>query len=243
MSIKLMSALCILFLFVLASCGKSSGGSNRGASAPTPVVQRPVTLPEEQKEEEKEDFGNYKVVLSPLNVPLAGSPFGEFNINVEKESVKVTGEMNGLYSGVRHFQVIHPNTTCPDEGADNNFDGVVDVNESRAVTGLDLVPLDSNLNSQYEGIHFGPISNEAGQYAYKRSAQYVAFYDDISALDFDPEDRFIKIGQGEKMKLSGRVLVIYGISENVAIPSTVGATGEFTAHQMLPIACGSIRRL
>jgi hypothetical protein len=147
-----------------------------------------------------------------------------------------------MHSAIMHYQIVHMKGTCPDENSDFNADGVIDAVEGMELYGGRLLPLDSNLNTQEEGIGYGPVANEEGSYHYKRSAPLARLFGDLKVVDVNLEDSLVKLSQSDKLELDKRVLVVYGISSAVELPGSVAAFEGKTSQESLPVACGQIER-
>lgn len=234
MSIRLL-ILSMSLTLVLTSCGKkSSGPSDTTSVAPS---ASPV-----QQQQDDEDIGSYTAKLAPMNAQIAGNATGEFGLTIDVETVSAQGSMNGVHPEMMHGQIIHPGLACPDEAADTNGDGIIDYVESLAVTGEALIPLDGNLNSQIEGANYSPIANEEGFYVYNKSAAFYNFFEDLMQDDADLEDGYAKISGGRKLKLKGRVLVVYGVHEGTPLPASVQGKDGRSPQSLLPVACGRMIR-
>ena len=216
-----------LFLFVsllgLVSCGGSGGGS--GSSASNPV---------RQKEEDK--IKHYQAVLKPLNPETTSQTAGVVMIRVDGDEFEVQQTVTEAPGGVRHFQAIMSGKSCA--AIDENADGYIDLAEGSKVFGKRLVPLDSNLDSQLEGIDFGPIANEANAYIYNRHTSVSKLLSDLTALDPDEQDDLMKLNSDKDLTLSKRIVVIMGTNRD--LPETVSGNGTYSAAEGLPIACGEL---
>lgn len=218
-------------LLTLVSCGNNDDGGESPLSDSF------------QQEQQLDDQGVYRAVLSPLNSSLAGETEGTAEIRIEGDDVIVKSSITGAPSGVKHLQHITTAAACPDASADANQDGAVDFAEMIPFTGPVLLPLDSNLSAQLDGIDYGPIANSAGSYYYRRSTSLSRLLADLQAPDPDPVDKIVKLPSGERLQLSGKVLVVHGVASNAAVPATAVGFGDLPASQYLPIACGQLVRV
>jgi hypothetical protein len=219
-------------LFSLISCGSDDddSGSASGSGAP-------------QEQQEQPTEGVYRAVLTPINSSVAGSTSGVTEIRITGEDVVVEGAVTGAPAGVKHLQAIHMEGSCPTVEADDaNGDGFVDIEESLPRFGQILIPLDSNLDSQTEGMTYGPIANGSGSYIYRRSTSLSELESDLRTLDANPDDQMTKLPEGQNLNLAGRTVVVYGVSSLSNLPNSVATLGDNTAAQSLPIACGQLER-
>lgn len=217
-------------LITLVSCGSdSSGGGSKNTTR--------------SEEQQLGDEGIYRAVLSPLNTTLSGNTNGTVEIKIEADNVSVKSNVADAPQGVKHLQNIMVGGKCPTAAADANSDTLVDISEAMKVTGQILIPLDSDLSTQLDGISFGPISNGAGSYVYKRSTTLTNLLSDLNALDPDPSDAVTKIKAGDDLNLSGRVVLIHGVRSSSELPDSVVALGDHSAATALPIACGVLVRV
>lgn len=229
--LKLISAILInACLLSLMSCGKDSGSTKN-----TTLVT--------QEEQEQDDQGIYRAVLLPINSDVAGTTTGTVEIRIEGDDFSVESSIAGSPAGVKHFQNIMMSTACPDMSVDKNSDGLIDFKETLSLTGPILIPLDSDLNTQLDGMSYGPIANSAGIYVYRRSTTLSQILSDLGALDPDPTDLVTKLPLGQNLNLSGRVILIHGVRSSEKLPDSVATVGEASRELMLPIACGKLVRV
>lgn len=218
---------CLLFL---VSCGSDSGGTKN-----TTFIT--------QEEQEQDDQGIYRVVLLPLNSEVSGTTTGTIEIRIEGDDFSVESSVSGAPAGVKHFQNIMTSTSCPEMAHDSNNDGLIDIKETFSHVGPVLIPLDSDLRSQLDGMNYGPIANNNGFYFYKRSTTLSELLSDLGSLDPDPTDAVTKLVPGQNLNLAGRVIIIHGVGTSAKLPDSVETLGEASKEVMLPIACGKIFRV
>ncbi len=224
--------LCFLSL---ASCGKKS---NDKTSVTATAVEK-----QEQEMERVDDMGVYEAAIMPLNESISGKLTGTVKIKILGDEFSVDQNIQGAPAGVRHLQVVLTGNTCPTIISDTNGDGVIDAVESSMVSGQRLIPLDSNLNSQIQGINFGPIANNEGRYVYRRSASFSKLLADLHSFDPDAFDQLVKLQVGDDLNLNGRVVMIYGVSDEASLPSTAASAPEETVQDSFPIACGEFVKI
>jgi hypothetical protein len=224
MAIKFFSQtfLCLSFFFFLA-CGR--GGNGGGSS------QR--TSSEEQQEYSKQ---LYRAVLKPMNVEASGRTSGVVIVRIEHDEFVVDQTVTEASNGVRHYQAIMSGSSC--EAQDENQDGYVDLPEGMKAFGRWLIPLDSNLGSQLEGMDYGPIANAENAYIYRRTASFVKLLSDLTAQDPDEDDDLVKISGEINLRLRKRVVVVFGSDRS--LPETVLGSSTYSASEGIPIACGAL---
>lgn len=210
-------------LLTLASCGGDSGGDSSTSSS---------------EEQQVDDQGIYRAVLKPLNTSIAGNTTGTVQIKITNDDVLVESNVVGAPSGVKHLQNITTATSCLTK--DINEDTFIDIAE---VQGKILIPLDSDLSEQLDGMDFGPIANNSGSYVYRRSTTLSLMLSDLRAFDPDPLDGVVKISPVQDLNLAGRVLIVHGVENNSNLPASVATMGAFSKEQALPIACGQLVRI
>lgn len=218
-------------LLTLVSCGKNDKSSSHTA---VPVVS---TSPHVE-EEHQDDQGIYKAILRPLNSEISGESSGTIEVHIDGDDVVVESSVKGAPAGVKHLQNIFVSSRCPDIKADTNKDNVIDITEAMSQTGPILLPLDSDLSEQMDGIEYGPIANAAGAYIYRRSSTLSRILAGLRSPDPDLHDSIVKLPEGQDLKLGGRVVMIHGVKSNSTLPDSVRSVGHLTKEQSLPIACG-----
>jgi hypothetical protein len=219
-------------LFTLLSCGNSDDDSSKNS-----------VIEQEEEQREQDDEGIFRAVLRPLNVSVAGNTTGTVEIKIKGDDVVVESNVAGAPAGVKHHQNIMTLTSCPTETSDANNDSVVDIAEALPSVGFILIPLDSDLSAQLDGMSYGPIANSSGSYFYRRSTTLSALLSDLGATDPDSSDAVKKLSPGENLNLAGRVVVVHGVRSSDALPETTATLGENKSSEVLPIACGELVRV
>lgn len=217
-------------IFTLASCGSDKSSSSGGSST-------------SRQEQKQDDQGIYRAVLKPLNTNVAPGTTGAVEIKIQGDDVIVESNVTGAPAGVKHLQNLTLLTACPDESNDVNNDLHIDIVEAAASAGPILIPLDSNLSTQLDGLSFGPIANGSGSYVYRRSTSLTELLSDLRAPDPDSLDAFVKLPEGSDLNLAGKVVIIHGVSASSELPASIATIGELSAAQSLPIACGKLVRI
>ncbi|MBI2724211.1 MAG: superoxide dismutase family protein [Chloroflexi bacterium] len=180
----------------------------------------------------------YRADLMSLNPGVGGSTVqGKAKITIMGDTIRVNLKATGLAPGV-HAMHIHAAASCPDAADDANNDGVVDVIEGLPDYGAILVPLDSNLTSQADGMF--PMADSRGRLRYDQTDDLNAMLADLSAVDPNTGDAVIKLAPGEALNLAGRHIVIHGVDPSTTLPSTTATLGTLPPQATLPVACGEI---
>jgi hypothetical protein len=224
----------ISMLFLSVSCGQKP---NTITMSKTPHKESSNTLLNTN------DEGVYQAKLIPINNSIADQVLGNVTVSIKGDDLRVTSQLEGIAPGVKHFQSIQVGSNCPNSKSDNNQDGIVDFFEGLRSYGGSLIPLDGNLETQYEGASFGPIANEEGHYFYSKAASFGLFMNDLRGWDNDLEDSVNKLGETEKLLLANRVVVVYGVSPETHFPDSVGSTQDHLIFESIPVACGKLARL
>lgn len=214
-------------IFTLASCGSDDSSSSGGS----------------RQEQQQDDQGIYRAVLKPLNTNLAPGTSGTVEIKIQGDDVIVESNITGSPAGVKHLQNLTLLTACPTAGNDVNNDSHVDILEAAASAGPILIPLDSNLSTQLDGMSYGPIANGSGSYVYRRSASLTDLLSDLRAPDPDSTDAVVKLPDGQDLNLAGKVVIIHGVASSSDLPDSISTIGDLSAAQSLPIACGELVRI
>ena len=211
---------CYLFCSLLCvSCGK---GFN----------------PDEPQQEELNP-GRYNVKLHSLNQRF-GSYSGWISITISDNQFWVRVKVNGPKTGSMHAQYLHVNANCPSMRDDTNGDGYLDFIEAYAVSGPILIPLDSILTSQMKGLNIFPRMRLSSFYYYSKSCNTSLMMEDLRQIDTYSSDMMTKLKRDEGLNLRRRVVMIYGVNEDRALPSSVRSFEGYPSQYSIPIACGVI---
>ncbi len=225
------SLLSIVFLgtslLALTSCGNKDNSKSSVVSEVNELQEVP---------------GLYRATISGINTGPAGNSTGVFVLKIEGDEIQAEMHMEGTHAQVVHKQYLRSGTQCPDFSADKNADGIIDIVEAEAVSGMAFMPLDSNLNSQSEGANF-PVSRTTGEYHYSETASLNLFMTDLFSPDENLLDAVVKFEAGQDLNLSGRTIMIHGVSDATQLPETVATQNVENAQATLPIACGILRRV
>ena len=217
-------------LFILGACGKAKDNNGLSPEKPTVIINRPVI--------EEETDVTLVSDLKPMNTNLNSLKVGSITIDKQKDTIEATVRIQKSTPSTWHKQAIYNGSRCPELKDDLNKDAYVDIDEAMKVVGKILIPLDADIDSQLGGWNSFPVSTTEGGYDWSRSASFTRLLDDLKADDERANDEIMKIGKKDKLKLSGKVVMIQGTADTTFLPMTVARQGEHTPHVSLPVACG-----
>lgn len=220
-------------LLQLAACGGGGGGSGSGSGSSE----------SQPRQFETDAEGMYIAKLNALNNGVGGPISGSLSIMRDGSRLIAYVRMNGGQPHVVHQQRVHVGTSCPTMEDDKNGDGYVDVNEAFARTGKILFPLDADISAQERGSSIWPAGDMYGYYHWERATSWERFIGDLREPDLNEENDYAKLGTGGALNLDGRVVIIHGAAETANLPDTVGTRGRLRNFQVIPIACGVIRKI
>ncbi len=217
--------LIFISLVTLISCGKKESLNKKFVSL--------EIMP-------KKDEGIFIANILPLNSNLSSISSGKMKIIWDTQMFLSESKVVGTDPGVKHLQFIMSSSQCPSEEDDLNQDSVIDMNELLTVSGDILVPLDSDVSEQLNGIDYGPISNEMGDYIYRRSSSRSDLLNDLTLPDPDFYDHIGKISENDKLDFNKRVVVVLGVSAEKEIPQSVKSFWDLPVELSIPIGCGKL---
>lgn len=148
-------------------------------------------------------------------------------------------ELDGADPDMQHAQNLHVSAACPTAAADTNSDGYIDIREGMPSYGGILVPLDGDISTQAAGSTTFPSADANGDYIYADTVSFTALMTDLLATDPDPNDAIVKLTT-TSLNIDARTVVVLGVADTTTLPATVATLPGLTAHQSLPIACGTI---
>jgi hypothetical protein len=212
--------LCFFCLILLLSCGKGYKEKE--------YIQYEVAS------------GRFKATLNALNSRV-GVFHGWASLSIEDYQFWARIKVMGPNSKDMHAQYIHTRGTCPLMTDDTNHDGYLDFMEASEVVGPILLPLDSNLNSQMFGLNdFPTMRSKNDFYYYSEACNAQRMILDLRRHDYYETDMISKLGSRENLNLHKRIVMIYGVALDRALPSTVRSFDGYPSQASLPIACGEI---
>jgi hypothetical protein len=178
----------------------------------------------------------FRATLEALNTGSgAGEPTGEVVLTRAGDQLTIRVEVQGAPPSMAHLQHFHgfatgeEEATCPDQAADANGDGVIDLIETEAVAGTTMVPFHDDPVSMEIVNDTYPEADAEGDYAYEATVS-------VAAL----EAAFATAYPGQELDLERRVVFVHGVAEDTELPSTVASLGDIPAQVTLPIACGEL---
>lgn len=224
----------LILIFSLSGCG------NEGRRVKAPVMK--ASSPDPAVRGESQSSETYLASFLPLNEKFAGKVSGSLTIHKEGDFLAAHVRLLGAAPNIIHAQNVHFGGLCPNEAADTNLDGVVDIEEAGPYTDSIYVPLDGDINSQYSLFGMYPMADAWGAYVYSQTASFTRFMEDLAAPDEVEGDLIVKPANAT-FDLEGRVVMIQGVADESALPETVAATAGLTGNQSMPIACGVLNRV
>lgn len=213
------NTLGICFFLLIVSCGKGFNAEMQSQNQLTAAY--------------------FWMKFSPLNRHV-GFYEGWGTISVVQNQFWVRIKVSGEKTKDMHAQFMHVNSRCPTDSDDLNHDGFLDSSETMKITGPVLIPLDSNLISQYQGLDVFPKMTFYNFYYYSETTNNALMILDLHRPDLVRNDHISKLSQGEGLNLNQRVVVIYGIAQEHFLPDTVNSFNGYPSQFSLPIACGKV---
>lgn len=179
----------------------------------------------------------YRAELRPLNADATGySPTGTALVEVYEDMLVVTVSLQGVPPNMEHMQHVHgfvedEDAICPDEDADVNNDGVVDLIEAEKSLGRTLIPLDDE------------PADLAIQGDYPRAVQDGTLtYSQRIPLDTLKSNVKQKYGLDE-LDLDDMAITIHGVPQSMRLSPTVKTLPGVPVQAALPIACGVLEEV
>ena len=122
--------------------------------------------------------------------------------------------------------------TCAGVEQDANNDGIIDLLETRPVSGVTLVPFHDDPASLKIKTHTYPKADAEGRIMYVKTVS-------TSALESAMQQKY---GISE-MEWEKRVIYLHGVPEDTELPESVQSLPDVPAHITLPVSCGPIQRI
>ncbi|HXH76626.1 MAG TPA: hypothetical protein VNJ08_16765 [Bacteriovoracaceae bacterium] len=231
------SAFTLLILATaITSCGKIGSGSSSSKlladQAPPPADGSNID-------------GAYLAKFETMNQHINGTVPGSATIHRKNDNVFAFIRLFGGGADTWHQQFITNGTRCPNAGDDLNKDGYIDIVEGNKVWGDIIIPLDSDIASQYSGKNIYPIADASGTYFYERVTSFKRLFKDLKGPDNNLKDNIAKLPSDQGLRLEGKVVVVLGVAKTAAavFPLTVETIGKQFPFQTLPVACGLFKKV
>jgi hypothetical protein len=218
--------------FIIISCGGSGGGGDKVSPSPQEEINREAEIDGSHIQ------GNYIARFDTLNSQVVGTIPGSMVFQREENQIKAFVRIFAGSPSIAHFQNIHSGTRCPTMSDDTNGDGFLDIQETIAVAGKVIVPLDWDIGSQLSGNRSWPLAFPNGSYEYTKIASFQSFWNDLNRDDERTEDHIIKAKDMGVFNPVGRVVIVQGVDSTKSLPESVAGLGQWKNYQTLPITCG-----
>jgi hypothetical protein len=177
----------------------------------------------------------YKADITPLNEDISGSrPEATVILELRGENLIITVEGKNMPPDMMHLIHIHGyrqnmDAECADLTQDANKDGIVDLIETEAVSGITLIPFhDDPANLEIDSESY-PRADADGTIKYRKEIS-------INDLEQALENKYAIA----ELNLAGRVIYIHGVDQSTQLPESVRSLPDVPAVVTLPIACGKI---
>lgn len=181
--------------------------------------------------------GIYSGELWPVNHNLHFKDIGVAALERDGDTFSAKVLMKYGTSETAHRQAIYTGRRCPNLTDDLNKDAYIDIIEAKLAIGKISIPLDGDLDSQLSGLDQKVMGDINGKFFYKNSASFDRMFSDLKAPDERPNDDLIKLADNDGLTFPGRIIVIHGLSEKIALPASVATTDDESVHQSIPVAC------
>jgi len=173
--------------------------------------------------------------IGPVNDGITdASPTGSVTVTAEGDDfvIEITGAnfSEGMHLAHLHgFATQNPQEAiCPTTAADANDDGLVDLIETRDVSGVTIIPITADPASLEIQADSYPVANEAGRIDRLETAS-------LPALTEALREKF-----GSPPAPGRRVVYFHGVPEGTELPETVQSLDGVPASVTLPIACAEL---
>jgi hypothetical protein len=212
MDLKLSFFLFGTALLTLVSCGGNKK-NNHPMDYQAEVVVEPII-----------EKGIYRANLRSINPKVLPSLNGTTLIKVRGNEFIAETFIRGASPNTVVRQYIHDGTSCPALNTDSNDDGYIDALEGSSAYGNPFLPLDGDVGSLTRGEEVFPHTNFRGEFKYSEFSPLNSLMDELKT----------------SLVLTNKLVVLYGASTDLDLPSSVGTTRDLSPHATLPIACGEI---
>ncbi len=194
----------------------------------------PAAEEEEQAEAmPQEEITKYRAAITSLNSDWSDmQTTGTAVLLVGEDSLTIRVRVENLPRSMMHLMHYHgfvngDDATCATIEDDTNGDGVVDLIETQAVSGITLVPFHDNPASMNIKVETYPMADSTGTLTYEKTV----------ALDSLRKGLANVHGIAEPM-FENRVFYIHGVRAEANLPESVQSLPDVPARVSLPIGCG-----
>ena len=213
----------LLFIIFLTGCGKTKN----------PFVE-PFFEPFS-----KEQDGLYRGSIRTLNKKTNSRIRGQATVFINGIQFYAKIKVKTRWKDVRHIQAIFSGDECPELSDDTNKDGFIDIDEVKLRSGKMLIPLDGDLKGQTQKFAEYPVSNRFGSYVYGIAASLKMMLKDLK-IPKEGYDFLDNLVQGEKLNVTKRVVIIFGVPNYYKLPDSVKRIHGFSPQLSLPIGCSKL---
>lgn len=186
--------------------------------------------------------GTYIAKFGTLNPQVNGTIPGSATLKREEEKLFVYVRIFAGGPNVWHQQNMYVGNRCPIPSDDTNGDGFIDVLEGEAIWGKILIPFDADISSQSAGKNFYPVADGSGSYFYERMTRFSNVLKDLRKDSSSGDGSTVKLAPDEALEFEGKVVVVFGVSDSIVLPSSVQTLERRSPQKTLPIACGIISK-
>lgn len=232
--VKSLLGVCMLAQF--SACEHVSSGGNQRPKSTTSIDKMEAS----DDDLDKLQTATYMAVLNPLNIQLGSEASGSFTFHKDQDFIVTDVRIIGSVPNIIHGQNVYIGESCPTELNDLNKDGIIDIMEAHSAAGDIVIPLDGDINTQYSLLGMYPLADAWGAYVYSLTASFEKFIYDLQDDDEVTTDEIIKVSP---LRLTGRVVMVHGIADDLLLPDSVATNGGLSANQTIPIACGVIQKV
>jgi hypothetical protein len=230
---KIISPLISLILiFVLISCVDSSLSSKRSRTLGEEISQNEVIAADGSNVQ-----GNYAAEIWPVNYNLHLKSLGMVAVSRRDDSFSAFVKFKYGPKATRIKQAIYTARRCPNINDDLNKDAYIDILEARLAIGKISIPLDGNLDTQMGGAGLYPTVDLNGKMFYSQTSSFSRLFEDLKAIDENPDDQIIKLKDEEGITFPGRIVLFQGMPMNVSLPETVATIEGESSHDSIPVGC------
>lgn len=173
--------------------------------------------------------------IRPVNDGITdASPTGSVAVTVQDDEVVIevvgTNFSEGMHLAHLHgFPTADPDeAACATAAADENGDGIVDLVETRAVSGVTMIPITADPASLEIAADTYPVADEAGRIAHLSTAGREA----LAAA--------VRERHGSPLAPGRRVVYFHGVPEGTDLPGTVRSLEGVPASVTVPVACAEL---